>query len=174
MNFIKKNLILTITLLVPALPISAQFIHPGCLHTQKDFDRIEKQISNNSNTQVTKAWNAFSENWILDKHGNWLSAITGDYLDRGGSLNNFSHCERDFGMCYVKALYWKLGYNSSDATVKSRAELVASEAVDLLNQYANRIKGISGDPQLGFTCRISRMASGKCCRDSKRLQRMES
>jgi len=141
-----KNLIFAITLLNFALPASAQFIHPGCLHTQKDFDRIEKQINDNSNAQVTKAWNAFSENWILDKHGNWLSAITGDYLDRGGSLNNFAHCERDFGMCYVKAIYWKLGHNSSDATVKARAELVANEAVDLLNQYANRIKGISGDP----------------------------
>lgn len=147
MNFFKKkrNLIFAITLFVSALRISAQFIHPGCLHTQKDFDRIEKQINNNSNAQVAKAWNAFSKNWILDIHGNWLSAITGDYLDRGGSLNNFAHCERDFGMCYVKALYWKLGHNSSDAAVKTRAELVAGEAVDLLNQYANRIKGISGN-----------------------------
>lgn len=132
-------------MLMLASTANAQFYHPGCLHTQADFDRISRQIQDGSNPQVTKAWNTFAANWMLEKHDNWLGAIQGNTIIRGEGAQNFAHSERDFGMCYIKAIYWKLMHNSPNASERQLAETRAQEAVDLLNQYAKRITGIGGN-----------------------------
>ena len=91
------------------------------------------------------SWNVFASNWMLDKSDDWLSAISGNLLERGAGANNFAHSERDFGMCYIKAIYWKLRHNSPNASERTRAKKVADEVVTLLNKYANRIVGIGGN-----------------------------
>lgn len=125
--------------------VQAQFLHPGCLHSQADFDRIEAQIKDGSRPDITKAWNVFASNWMLYKEDCWLNAISGSSLDRGAGANNFAHSERDFGMCYIKAIYWKLMKGSSNGAERARAVKVADEAVALLNRYAVQITGIGGN-----------------------------
>ena len=144
-NLYTPKMIAAQLMLMIAPVANAQFYHPGCLHTQADFDRINKQIEDGSNPQVTKAWNTFAANWMLEKHDNWLSAIQGNTIIRGEGAQNFAHSERDFGMCYIKAIYWKLMHNSPNASERQLAETRAKEAVDLLNQYAKRITGIGGN-----------------------------
>ena len=144
-NLYTPKMIAAQLMLMLAPVANAQFYHPGCLHTQADFDRINKQIEDGSNPQVTKAWNTFAANWMLEKHDNWLSAIQGNTIIRGEGAQNFAHSERDFGMCYIKAIYWKLMHNSPNASERQLAETRAKEAVDLLNQYAKRITGIGGN-----------------------------
>lgn len=123
----------------------AQFLHPGCLHSEKDFQRIERQINDGSRPRITQAWYAFAANWMLDKESGWIDAIPGNALIRGEGAQNFAHSERDFGMCYIKAIYWKLRHNSPDANERALAEKRASEAVDLLNRYARKITAITGN-----------------------------
>ena len=36
------------------------FRHPGCLHSEGDFDRIREDIKNRSRKGVTDTWNIFS------------------------------------------------------------------------------------------------------------------
>lgn len=131
-------------LLVLIVPVSAQFLHPGGLHTQADFDRINAQLAAGKHPKITKAWLSFNDNWLLTNTGSWLDAISGDAIirDSGG---NFGHSERDFGMCYIKALYWAMKHNSSNAAERLKAETLAKQAVTLLLRYAKKIKNISGD-----------------------------
>lgn len=142
----KAYLLLSTFVTVCTCGVQGQFLHPGCLHSATDFDRIEKQINDGSHPRITQAWNAFAANWMLDKEGDWLSAITGNTLKRGiQGDENFAHSERDFGMCYIKAIYWKLRHNSPNAAEREKAVKLANEAVTLLNKYANRITGIGGN-----------------------------
>lgn len=97
---VKKIIFTFLFLLALTLPATAQFLHPGCLHTQADFDRINAQLSAGDHPQINKAWYSFNDNWMLTNTGSWNDAITGDAIirDSGG---NFAHSERDFGMCYI-------------------------------------------------------------------------
>ena len=125
--------------------ISAQFIHPGCLHSQSDLDRINAQLEA-GHPRVTKAWDSFTDNWLLDNSGSWIGSIEGNTLKRGiAGDENFSHSERDFGMCYIKGIYWALKRNSSNADERAKAELYAKQATTLLNKYAKKITGIGGN-----------------------------
>lgn len=129
-----------------SLSTSAQFIHPGCLHTQVDIDRINTQLAAGDHPRITKAWNSFNNNWLLAHTGNWLDAISGDAIIRGGIGENFAHSERDFGMCYIKALYWAIKHNSTNAAERFKAELYAKQTISLLGRYTKKIKTIGGDP----------------------------
>jgi|GEM_PF-167210 len=142
----KKTLRFLLLFLASALtlPATAQFIHPGCLHTQADFDRINAQLEAGDHPTLTNAWNSFNDNWLLTYTGSWIGNISGDQIIRN-SGGNFAHSERDFGMCYIKALYWSIKHNSSNTAEKEKAELLASQAVALLNKYAKKINGIGGD-----------------------------
>lgn len=143
---ISKHFFLTVILSACVTVLQAQFRHPGCLHSQTDFDRIEAQINSRENEIINRAWQQFSTNWMLEKEDSWMqSSIPGEYLDRGGTVNNFAHSERDFGMCYVKAIYWKLRHNSPNAAERELAKIRADQAVNLLNRYACQIKGITGN-----------------------------
>ena len=134
--------------------LSAQtFLHPGLLHSEAALDRISAQLEAGDNASVMAGWKRFNENVLITKNRDgWIDAITGDQLIRGGAGQNFAHCERDFGMCYVKALYWRLKRNSSKASERSLAQTRAEEAVYLLNRYAKKIRGISGDTNYALLC----------------------
>lgn len=128
-----------------SLSASAQFIHPGCLHTQEDLDRINEQIEA-GHPHVTKAWKSFNDNWLLSNGGSWFGSLHDVWLKRGiAGDENFAHSERDFGMCYIKSIYWALKRNSDNADERAKAELYAQQATRLLNKYAKTIIGIGGN-----------------------------
>ncbi|MBQ7571116.1 MAG: alginate lyase family protein, partial [Bacteroidaceae bacterium] len=141
-----KYLIISL-LLTTCLQAGAQsFIHPGLLHSEQNLNRIARQLEDGSNPSVKAGWQRFTQNILLTKNKDgWSDEIKGDQLIRGGSGQNFAHCERDFGMCYVKALYWRLKRESKNASERRLAQQRAEEAVYLLNKYARKIRGISGD-----------------------------
>ena len=140
----KNRLYIVLFAVAISFPVAAQFIHPGCLHTQVDFDRINTQLAASDHPRIALAWNSFNDNWLLTNSGSWIDAISGDAIirDSGG---NFAHSERDFGMCYIKALYWAMKHNSSNAAERLKAETLANQAVTLLNKYTKKIKTIGGD-----------------------------
>lgn len=122
------------------------FYHPGCLHSQKDFDRISQQIATGSNAAVVRSWQMFQESDKVKQTTFWLQTNPGvRHLERFNNGGNFANCHRDFGACYVKAIYWALKHNSSNATETALARKYASDAVAILNCYAKQIVGIRGD-----------------------------
>lgn len=139
------KLLLSITLTMLTINVSAQFKHPGLLLSQNALDRISTQIHEGSNTHITNAWTWYNKNWLLPYQANWISAISGSSINRGGTNQNFAHAERDFGSCWIKAVYYALMKNSPNANERNIANTYAQKAVDLLNQYANKITGIGGD-----------------------------
>ena len=48
--------------MVSSLAGTTGFYHPGCLHSQKDFDRIRDDIKNHTHKGVTDTWNIFKDN----------------------------------------------------------------------------------------------------------------
>ncbi|MDP4276273.1 MAG: hypothetical protein Q8914_01435, partial [Bacteroidota bacterium] len=142
---IRLQIVLFAVAFAMSLSARAQFIHPGCLHTQADFDRINAQLAAGDHPRITQAWNSFNDNWLLSNLGDgWITAISGDAIirDSGG---NFAHSERDFGMCYIQALYWAMKHNSSIPAERLKAETLAKHAVGLLNKYVKKIKTIGGN-----------------------------
>lgn len=122
------------------------FRHPGCLHRESDFDRIRKDIKSHSRKGVTDTWEIFKDNDKVRQTDFFLASNPGiRYLERSGSGGNFSNSHRDFGTCYVKAIYWKLMHDSSDATEAANAKRYADDAVRIFNCYAKQIVGIRGD-----------------------------
>lgn len=122
------------------------FRHPGCLHSEGDFDRIREDIKNRSRKGVTDTWNIFKDNDKVRQTDFFLASNPGiRHLERFNMGGNFANCHRDFGACYVKAIYWKLMHNSSNATEAANAKRYADDAVRIFNCYAKQIIGIRGD-----------------------------
>lgn len=107
------------------------FKHPGGLHTQADFDRIKQQLAE-GNTKVVNAYN------VLKSASYSQSGVTTNPVEvivRGGSGENYMNAARGATMAYQNALRWKI--EGTDAN--------ARKAVNILMQWANTTKDISGD-----------------------------
>lgn len=129
-----------------ALAGTSGFYHPGCLHSQQDFDRIRDDIKNHTRKGVTDTWNIFKDNDKVRQTDFFLATNPGiRHLERFNMGGNFANCHRDFGACYVKAIYWKLMHDSSNPVEAANAKRYADDAVRIFNCYAKQIIGIRGD-----------------------------
>jgi hypothetical protein len=74
------------------------FYHPGCLHSEKDFDRIREDIKNHTRKGVTDSWNIFKDNDKVRQTDFFLATNPGiRHLERFNMGGNFANCHRDFG-----------------------------------------------------------------------------
>lgn len=131
-----KTQILLFTFLISVLiniPLNAQnFIHPGMLHTQEDFDRIKEQLEAGE-TQVVQGYNKLKSNAYSSSS---VTTYPVEHIVRGGgSGENYMNAARGAAMAYQNALRWKIGGE------KAHAE----KAVDILNSWARICKSVGGD-----------------------------
>lgn len=138
-----KRLLLTIVCAATAFVASAQqdrgFIHPGGLHTQADFDRVKQQIAE-GNTKVVQAYNVLKSAAYAQSSAGTSPVET--IVRGGGSGENYINAARGAAIAYQNALRWKIEGNKS----------CAKHAVDVLNQWCNTTKAITGnsDAKLAF------------------------
>ena len=130
--------ILTLTMLLCATLLSVAqaqdrgFIHPGGLHTQADFDRVNAQIAA-GNTKVKQAYAKLKSATYAQPSVQTYPVET--IVRGGGSGENYMNAARGAAMAYQNALRWKIEDNKS----------CAKAAVRILMAWANTTKAIGGD-----------------------------
>lgn len=138
-----KRLLLTIVCAATLFVANAQqdrgFIHPGGLHTQADFDRVKQQLAD-GDTKVTQAYNVLKSAAYAQPSAATSPVET--IVRGGGSGENYMNAARGAAIAYQNALRWKIEGNKS----------CAKHAVDVLNQWCNTTKVITGnsDAKLAF------------------------
>ena len=108
------------------------FIHPGCLHTQADFDRVKAQITA-KNPTVMKAWNKLKNAEYAQS--SVQTSPTETIVRGGGSGENYMNAARGATMAYQNALRWKIAGTKANANA----------AVRILMAWCNKTTDISGN-----------------------------
>lgn len=108
------------------------FIHPGGLHTQKDFDRVKAQIAA-GNTTVKAGWQKLTSSEY--SQSSVQTSPTETIVRGGGSGENYMNAARGAAMAYQNALRWKIADTKANANA----------AVRILMAWARTTKGIGGD-----------------------------
>lgn len=107
------------------------FVHPGGIHTEEDFERVRKQISE-GNEKVISAFD------IL-KNSEWSRLTTQTWpvevIIRGEGQQNYINAARGAHIAYQSALRWKL--ENDDA--------YARHGVEVLMAWARICKLVSGN-----------------------------
>lgn len=117
------------------------FVHPGCLHTQADFDRI-KQLLKDGDPTITAAFNALkASEYAQSGIATWPTWE----INRGGSgTQNYLNVARGATMAYQNALVWKI------AGTKANADA----AVRILMAWARGNRYITGDTNVSLASGI--------------------
>ena len=126
---------------MPAYDTNRGFRHPGGLHTNADFERIKAQLAA-GNEKVTKAWNILKNaEFAQPTCATWPV----ETIIRGGGVGeNYINAARGATIAYQNALRWKIEDN----------EDCAKNAVRVLNQWADVLKGIGGDSNYALAAGI--------------------
>ncbi|HMI02805.1 MAG TPA: alginate lyase family protein [Pedobacter sp.] len=113
------------------------FVHPGLLHTQKDFDRMKAKVAAGA-----QPWKAGWEVLIANSHAslNYKPNPTVKIIRGGGTIeepmgDNYTRAYNDAAAAYQLALRWKI----------SGDDAYAAKTVEILNAWATTCTGISGD-----------------------------
>lgn len=117
------------------------FIHPGCLNTQEDFDRVKAALAAGDAT-ITKAYSNLTSNAYAQSG---VTTYPVETIIRGGSSGqNYMNVARGAAMAYQNALCWKIGGD----------EAHAKTAVNILMAWANGCKYVSGDTNMSLAAGI--------------------
>ncbi|MDR1737780.1 MAG: alginate lyase family protein [Candidatus Symbiothrix sp.] len=117
------------------------FIHPGGLHTQADFDRIKAQLAAGDPT-TTAAWNRLCANSY--SQSTYTPSPTVEIIRGSGYPENYANAFRDVAAAYQNALRWKIA-----GTVAN-----AEKAIQILNAWARICVAISGSPDTALALGI--------------------
>jgi hypothetical protein len=106
------------------------FVHPGCLHTQEDLDRMASQIAAGAGPWLD-SWNIL----VANPHSSlgWRPRPVATVI-RGGSGENYSLLFNDTAAAYACALRW---YISGDTAY-------ADKAVEIMNAWSYTLTDITG------------------------------
>ena len=108
------------------------FVHPGCLHTQADFDRI-KQLLADGDPTITNAFNALrNSEYAQSGIATWP---VWEIIRGGSSGQNYMNIARGAAMAYQNALVYKI------AGTRANAEAV----VRILMAWARGNRYVGGD-----------------------------
>lgn len=107
------------------------FRHPGGLHTQADFDRIKRQLTE-GHPLVTEAYNRLKSAEYAQSS---IQTYPVETIVRGGTGQNYINAARGATMAYQNALRWKI--EGTEANAKA--------AVRILMAWARTCKLVSGD-----------------------------
>lgn len=118
------------------------FVHPGILHSREDMNRIRSAVKNNLDPQV--------DSFTILKSQDTASAdykIQGPfpYIARDGvNKHTKAPVENDVNAAYHNALMWVITED------KAHAE----KSIEILNAYANTLKGITGSNDNALTASL--------------------
>ncbi len=115
-----------------AVNATSGFIHPGMLHSQADFIRMQTMINAHADPWLA-GWGKLTAN----SHSASTYSMRGpvDTVYRGsGSPENYSTLYNDIAATYQNALRWKI-----DGDVAC-----GNKAVAIMNAWSSRLKSISG------------------------------
>ena len=108
------------------------FYHPGGLYTQKDFDRVKKQLKE-KNEKVTLAYDILKNAEYAQPDAKTYP--TENIVRGGGNGENYINAARGASIAFQNALRWKIEGN----------ELCAKHAIDVLMAWATTTKLVTGD-----------------------------
>ena len=108
------------------------FKHPGALHTEEDFERVRKLISEKDPVILAAYERLKSNQYSQSDVATWPT----ETIVRGGGVGeNYMNAARGGAMAYQNALRWKLSGDKAHA----------DRAVTILNSWADVCKNIGGD-----------------------------
>jgi hypothetical protein len=108
------------------------FVHPGLLHTEADFIRMQTMVSAGTEPWLS-GWNKLTAN----SHSSSTYVMKGpvDTVYRGsGSPENYSKLYNDVAAAYQNALRWKINGDVA----------CGNNAVAIMNAWSSTLKAVSG------------------------------
>lgn len=109
---------------------ATDFVHPGILHTQADFDRMQQMV--NAGTQpYLDGYNQLVGSPLSSS--NWTPRATAT-INRGGTDDNVALLYIDIARAYQNALLWKITGNTANGNT----------ARDILNAWSSTLTTIGG------------------------------
>ena len=113
-----------------AAPRPGGFVHPGCLHTQGDLDRIRAQVATGAQPW-TKGWQVL----LANPHSSlsWVPRAVAKVI-RGGAGENYSLLFNDAAAAYACAIRWHISGNAA----------YADKAIEIMNAWSATLTAISG------------------------------
>jgi autotransporter-associated beta strand protein len=116
------------------------FVHPGALHTQADFDRMKAKVDAGAHPWID-GWNV-----LINMSSAQLNYPTHPQanLQRGNGggaclpADNYQFAMYDTAAAYQMALRWKVSGDTN----------YANAAINILNQWANICTNLCGDPNI--------------------------
>lgn len=110
------------------------FVHPGLMHTEQDFERIRRGLAA-GDPQVTAAYQVLRDCWVANKAVNDCWAIDA-WIKRGvAGDENYMNCYRNAAKAYQCALLWRI----------TGERQWADRALYVLNTYADVTVGLTGN-----------------------------
>ncbi|WP_223829338.1 AbfB domain-containing protein [Paenibacillus arenilitoris] len=107
------------------------FAHPGLLHTQADFDRMEQMVDAGTRPYLD-GYNQLAGSALSSS--NWTPRAT-DTIIRGGTGDNVALLFIDVARAYQNALLWKITGNTANGDT----------ARNILNAWSSTLTTISGN-----------------------------
>ncbi|MBS2098706.1 LamG-like jellyroll fold domain-containing protein [Carboxylicivirga linearis] len=135
----KKSTFINILILIllSGQIVAQGFKHPGMLHTEEDFVRINEQLAANNPAVVAGYNNLKNNEWSQSDVATWpveviKRGVTGD--------ENYINAARGAHAAYLNALRWKI---SGDVAHANRA-------VYILNSWASVTKDVTGNTNMSL------------------------
>jgi autotransporter-associated beta strand protein len=111
---------------------SAQFVHPGGLHTQADFDRMKAKVAANASPWVD-SYNQLTNTYLAQTSWSWGPVAQ---IIRGSTGSNFARSQKDALAIYYLALRWRITGDTN----------FAEKAITGCDAWSSRMtNGVGGD-----------------------------
>ncbi|WP_194842163.1 AbfB domain-containing protein [Gracilibacillus salitolerans] len=110
---------------------TTEFQHPGILHTEEDFDRIQQMV-NEGRQPYLDGYNQLDNSPLSSP--NWTPRAT-DTIIRGGDGDNVALLYIDINRAYQNALLWKITGNTEHGDT----------ARDILNAWSSTLTTVTGN-----------------------------
>ena len=124
--------LLAVLVATSPLSVRAQFVHPGGLHTQADFDRMKAKVAANASPWVD-SYNQMTTIWLANLNMPWAPVTQ---IVRGASPNNYARSQKDALAIYYHALRWRITGNTN----------YAEEAIVGMNLWSSTMtNGVGGN-----------------------------
>jgi autotransporter-associated beta strand protein len=111
---------------------AAQFVHPGGLHTQADFDRMQAKVAANQSPWVD-SYNQLTPLWLANLNMPWAPVTQ---IIRGVPGSNYARSQKDALAIYYLALRWRITGDTN----------YAEEAVEGCDRWSSTMtNGVGGN-----------------------------
>lgn len=142
-----KSILIFSCLFISGIMLTAQnFIHPGMLHTQEDFDRVKQKLAEKKEPWVTAFEILASGHHVQPNY----SPNPQEKLTRGGGTiwepgpDTYQAAMNDAAAAYQCGLMWKI----------TGEKKYAEKAIQILNGWANTCRSLNGDSNVSLASGI--------------------